>query len=99
MAVHPATARSLARRNGSAQPQGPQGPQGLTLRGFFSVFRYSRRALELVWSTNRGLTIALASFTVIAGVLPAGVAYLQSLIIDAAVAAIRAGTGDATRVV
>jgi len=99
MAVHPATARSLARRNGSAHPQGPQGPQGLTLRGFFSVFRYSRRALELVWSTNRGLTIALALFTVVAGVLPAGVAYLQSLIIDAAVAAIRAGTGDATRVV
>ena len=24
-----------------------------TLRGFFGVFRYSRRALELVWSTNR----------------------------------------------
>ena len=58
------------------------------LKGFFSVFRYSRRAIELVWSTNRGLTIALAFLTVIAGVLPASVAYVGSLIVDAVVAAI-----------
>jgi ATP-binding cassette subfamily B protein len=62
-----------------------------TVRGFFGVFRYSRRALELVWSTNRALTVALALFTLAAGVLPASVAYVGSLIVDAVVAAMRAG--------
>jgi len=65
----------------------------------FGIFRYSRRAIELVWSTNRGLTVALAALTLIAGVLPASVAYVGSLIVDAVVAAIRAGGGDARHVV
>ncbi|HYL03321.1 MAG TPA: ABC transporter ATP-binding protein [Steroidobacteraceae bacterium] len=65
--------------------------EGLTLRGFFGVFRYSRRALELVWSTNRHLTVSLALLTIVAGVLPASVAYIGSLIVDAVVAAIRSG--------
>jgi ATP-binding cassette, subfamily B, bacterial len=63
--------------------------EGVTLRGFFGVFRYSRRALELVWTTNRNLTLALAALTLIAGVLPAGVAYIGALIVDAVVTAIR----------
>src|SRR5579863_1308889 len=71
----------------------------LTLRGFFGVFRYSRRAIELVWSTNRPLTVSLACLTLIAGVLPASVAYIGSLIVDAVVAAIRAGGVDTNRVV
>jgi ATP-binding cassette subfamily B protein len=69
-----------------------------TLRGFFGVFRYSRRALELVWSTNHRLTIALALLTLIAGVLPAGVAYVGALIVDAVVGAMRSG-GEARHVV
>ena len=64
-----------------------------TLRGFFGVFRYSRRALELVWSTNRPLTLALAGCTLAAGILPAAVAYVGSLIVDALVSAIRSGGG------
>ncbi|MBV9315878.1 MAG: ABC transporter ATP-binding protein [Gammaproteobacteria bacterium] len=72
-------------------------PEGLTLRGFFGVFRYSRRALELVWSTNRGLTVALALLTLLAGVLPASVAYVGALIVDAVVGAIRTA-GDAGHV-
>ena len=78
---------------------GAAGGEGPTLRGFFGVFRYSRRALELVWSTNRALTVALAALTLCAGILPAGVAYVGSLIVDAVVAAISAGGGGATRVV
>jgi len=74
-------------------------PDQLTLRGFFGVFRYSRRAIELVWNTNRGLTLALALLTLFAGVLPASVAYIGSLIVDAVVAAIRAGGADTRRVV
>ncbi len=55
---------------------------------FFGVFRYSRRALELVWTTSRGLTIALGLLTLVAGMLPAGVAWVGALIVDAVVAAI-----------
>ena len=60
---------------------------GLIAR-FFGVFRYSRRAVELVWSTSRPLMITLAVLTVVAGILPAGVAYVGQLIVDSVVAAI-----------
>ncbi|HSM68682.1 MAG TPA: ABC transporter ATP-binding protein [Xanthomonadales bacterium] len=56
-------------------------------RSFFGVFRFSRRALSLVWTTNRRLTVFLAILTLIAGVLPAGMAYVGALIIDAVLAA------------
>ena len=67
----------------------PADPGPSLARGFFGVFRYSRRALELVWTTSRPLTIALAVLTLIAGALPAAVAYVGALIIDSVVAAIR----------
>jgi ATP-binding cassette subfamily B protein len=56
-------------------------------RNFLGVFRYSRRALGLVWTTSRMLTIALGVLTILAGVLPAAMAYVGALIIDAVVAA------------
>ena len=61
----------------------PTPPAEATGRGFFGVFRYSRRAMELVWATNRRLTVALAVLTLVAGVLPAAMAYIGALIIDA----------------
>ncbi len=60
----------------------------LDLKSYLGVFRYSRRAVELVWSTHRGLTVALALFTLIGGITPAGVAYVGQLIVDSVVAAI-----------
>jgi len=66
-------------------PPGP--PAEATRRGFFGVFRYSRRAIELVWVTNGRLTVALAVLTLVAGVLPAAMAYVGALIIDAVLAA------------
>jgi len=51
------------------------------------VFGYSRRALDLVWTTSRRLTLALAVLTLVAGVLPAVVAYIGQLIVDTVVAA------------
>ncbi len=54
------------------------------------MFRYSRQALELVWTTNRPLSIALGLLTLAAGMLPAGVAWVGALIVDAVVAAIQA---------
>lgn len=69
------------------------------LKGFFGVFRYSRRALELVWTTNQALTVSIGALTVLAGVMPAGIAWVGALIVDAVVAAIRAGGGDAAAVI
>src|SRR5580658_7697813 len=54
-------------------------------RSIAALFEYSRRALMLVWTTNRALSIALAALTVLAGVLPAGVAYIGALIVDAVI--------------
>ncbi|MGB3758319.1 MAG: ABC transporter ATP-binding protein, partial [Rivularia sp. (in: cyanobacteria)] len=56
------------------------------LRQSFAVFRYSGRAVNLVWTTNRTLTIILAILTLVAGLLPAAVAYIGKLIVDAVVA-------------
>ncbi len=56
-------------------------------RGFFGVFRYSRHALALVWTTNRGLSAALGLLTLVGGMLPAAVAWVGALIVDAVVAA------------
>ena len=54
-------------------------------RSLFGVFAYSRRALALVWTTNKTLSITLAVLTLIAGVLPAGVAYIGAQIVDAVI--------------
>ncbi len=66
---------------------------------FFGVFRYSRRAIELVWSTSRVLTVVLAILTVLAGVLPAAIAYVGQLIVDGVVAAIAATDPDTSDVI
>lgn len=63
-------------------------PQELK-RSFLGVFRFSTRALALVWSTSRGLTFALAALTLVAGLLPAAIAYVGAQIVDAVVAANR----------
>lgn len=71
----------------------PPAATDASLQGFFGVFVYSRRALALVWTTNARLTLAIAIFTGLAGVLPAAVAWVGARIVDAVVAAV-AGTHD-----
>ncbi|MGJ7459002.1 ABC transporter ATP-binding protein [Halomonas sp. RA08-2] len=65
----------------------PAAPPANRLAAFFGVFRYSRRALALVWQTSRPLTVGLALCTLVAGVLPAVAAWIGQLIVDAVVAA------------
>lgn len=69
-----------------------------TEAGFFrralGVFAYSRRALELVWTTSRSLTIVLALLTVVAGILPAVVAWIGQLIVDGVVDAMNTEDPD-----
>ncbi|MDH3430029.1 MAG: ABC transporter ATP-binding protein/permease [Gammaproteobacteria bacterium] len=64
------------------------------LKRALGVFAYSRRALELVWTTSRSLTLTLAVLTVLAGVLPAAIAYVGKLIVDAVVAAMNTSDPD-----
>ena len=61
------------------------------LRQSLSVFRYSGRALELVWTTSHSLTIVLAILTLVAGLLPAAIAYVGKLIVDTVVLASQSG--------
>tara|TARA_R110001583_G_scaffold83486_1_gene220429 strand:- start:8117 stop:9979 length:1863 start_codon:yes stop_codon:yes gene_type:complete len=60
------------------------------LSGFFGVFRYSRRALSLVWETSRWMMLGLALCTLVAGVLPAVAAWVGQLIVDGVVSAMEA---------
>jgi ATP-binding cassette subfamily B protein len=49
------------------------------------VFAYSSRALALVWTTNKALSVMLALLTLVAGVLPAAIAYVGAQIVDAVI--------------
>ncbi len=61
------------------------------LRQSLAVFRYSGQAISLVWTTNRTLTAVLAILTLVAGLLPAAIAYLGKLIVDSVVLASQSG--------
>jgi len=69
-------------------------PQNTVDKNMLGVFRYSRRAIDLVWKTSPALTIGLALATLIAGVTPASMAYVGQLIVDAVVAAMESYKQD-----
>ncbi|MDX1498279.1 MAG: ABC transporter ATP-binding protein, partial [Woeseiaceae bacterium] len=71
----------------------PQNDAGFLTRAL-GTFAYSRRALDLVWTTSRPLTVMLAVLTVMAGVLPAAIAWVGKLIVDAVVAAMGSADPD-----
>jgi ABC-type multidrug transport system fused ATPase/permease subunit len=52
-----------------------------------SIYQYCGRAIQLVWSTDWRLTVALMLVTILIGVLPAAIAYVGKLIVDSVVAA------------
>jgi ABC-type multidrug transport system fused ATPase/permease subunit len=52
-----------------------------------AIYQYCGRAVPLVWQTNRRLTIALGLLTLVAGLLPAWIAYLGKLIVDSVILA------------
>ena len=63
------------------------------MRKFVSVFQYSRVAIEIVWSTSASLTLLMALTTLVSGVLPAAIASVGGLFVDAVANAIQA-TGE-----
>ncbi len=62
-----------------------------TVRQSLSVFRYSSKALSLVWTTSRTLTVALAGLAIVSGLLPGAIAILGKSIVDSVVLANRSG--------
>ena len=76
----------------SAQPAAPHG-----LASWLGVFGYSGRAVELVWTTSRRMTVAFALTTLVGGLLPAAVAWAGKLIVDGVLAAQSSGAQDDVR--
>ena len=64
------------------------------VRRYLAVFRYSRRALELVWDTSPRLTVAFALLTIFGGLLPPSMAWVGKEIIDAVLVAIETTDTD-----
>jgi ATP-binding cassette subfamily B protein len=59
-------------------------------RQFFGVFKYTARALELLWGTSKKLAFLLGFCTILAGLLPSGVAWVGARIVDSVYWATRA---------
>ncbi len=55
------------------------------------VYQYTWRALELVWATNKGLTLAIGGLTLAAGLLPASIAWVGKQIVDGVILAADTG--------
>ena len=55
---------------------------------FLGVFRYSAVAMRIVWDTSAPLMIAMALTTLIAGLLPAAIASVGGLFVDAVAGAL-----------
>jgi ATP-binding cassette subfamily B protein len=63
------------------------------IRKFLSVFKYSGVAIRIVWNTSAGLTLAMAATTLVSGILPAAIASVGGLFVDAVSTAFQS-TGD-----
>ncbi|MEC7685235.1 MAG: ABC transporter ATP-binding protein [Pseudomonadota bacterium] len=80
----------------STIPTGPdeQNAELNSVRKFLSVFQYSKLAMKIVWSTSAPLTLAMATSTLLSGVLPAVIASVGGMFVDAVSQAIQS-IGDA----
>ncbi len=54
---------------------------------FISVFRYSSVAIGIVWDTSAALTVVMAATTLVSGILPAAIASVGGLFVDAVASA------------
>lgn len=61
------------------------------LRQSAALFKYSDRAIRLVWSTSPSLTLIFAVMTLAAGLLPGAIAYVGKLIVDGVINASNSG--------
>jgi len=59
------------------------------LARYLSVFKYSKVALQIVWGTSAALTIVLGLANLVAGVMPAAIAFVGQFIVDSVVTAVQ----------
>ena len=90
MAGHPPVGK-----RGKKQNETPEDEDVSFRDKYLGVFQYSWRAIELVWSTNRTLTLLFAALTLVAGLMPAGLAYVGKLIVDQVLTAAEVQTTEA----
>ncbi|MEO0605099.1 MAG: hypothetical protein AAF211_26960 [Myxococcota bacterium] len=76
-----------------ASPSSPPAPPWT--RRLAGVYRYTLRAIGLVWQTDRRLLLVLALGTLAAGALPAAIAWVGRQIVDGVVLAAQTGTAEA----
>ena len=72
-------------------PPNPPAREAGFLTRSLGVFQYTGRVVELVWTTSRGLFVAILALTLLGGLIPAGVAWVGKLIVDAVVLAVETG--------
>jgi ATP-binding cassette, subfamily B, bacterial len=75
----------------SGQATRPRPPWRDRLRETWRLVPHVRRTFAILWQTNRALTVGVGVLAVAGGVLPAALAWVGKLIVDAVVAAARAG--------
>ncbi len=68
---------------------------GNPITKFVSVFKYSAVAVRIVWNTSPSLTIVMALTTLVAGILPASIASVGGMFVDAVSSAFQATALDA----
>ncbi len=68
---------------------------GNPITKFVSVFKYSAVAVRIVWNTSPSLTIVMALTTLVAGILPASIASVGGMFVDAVSSAFQATAIDA----
>ncbi len=61
------------------------------------LFRQLKQGVSLVWTTSRRLSVALGMLSLVAGVLPAGVAWVGKLIVDSVILAAQTGSTEDQR--
>ncbi|PRQ05363.1 Lipid A export ATP-binding/permease protein MsbA [Enhygromyxa salina] len=87
MVAHYSSKRAHPSPHGAEANAAARKGKRLGLKEFLGVFRYSKRAVELVWTTSKLLTILLALLTLVAGLTPAAAAWVGRQIVDSVVAA------------
>ncbi len=75
----------------------PPLPWTVRLRESAAVFRQLPSALRWVWAADRKSAVGIAALTLAAAVIPAAVAYVGKLIVDAVVLASRSGLAEDRR--
>lgn len=73
------------------RPLKPANDKASLREQYLGVFKYSKHAIELVWTTSGKLTVAIFVLTLLAGLLPPVVSYVGKLIVDTVLLAAETG--------